>query len=352
MERLLTGILFFFNALLYSQQSIPQFNFYNQKIKLYVVGEDHYRNNSEVQLGIINYLQENTTMNTLILEVPIEVGKIMNEYVLTGNKENEVKEILDLFNPVAENNVFCLLKHIRTFNMQKDDEEKNQIRGIDMMSFDTYQTQIKALYYLFPEFKGSNIPIIDKYLINSKGSNVSKKDRVKVFDSLLEDVGKNHDLYFTYLKDRLEIYKSQIIEIKYNYTDGWKRQDSIRESILTRNLISEIDTNKVQLLICGASHALTLKNDSWYFGYPFTTMVANAKSVLHNGLFSIVTEYYEKKPIRFFSEFNLLSIPPKSYFTNRTPKYVVIENLEAHPEASKRCDMIIIQNTRWKPVVK
>ena len=77
-------------------------------------------------------------------------------------------------------------------------------------------------------------------------------------------------------------------------------------------------------------------------------MVASAKSRFPTNVFSIITQYYEKKLFCFFGEFNFLSRSTKSYFTDKTLKYVVIQDLEQHPEASKRCDMIIIQNEQYK----
>jgi len=316
---------------------------------LYAIGENHVEDNADLHLKVIKYIQQNVKVDVVILELPEEIGKIINSYVLYGDKQKEMENLLLLLDYRPRKNISLIVNYIKDYNLSVTNDEKIQVKDIDFISFPTFSLQAQTLSIAFPEFKNSNIPVIDKYINNGK-KRYSKKKGKEIINLLIEDATQNKKQYESQLGIRTTEYMRQLDQIKLNYIKSWRKSDSVRESILSHNLNTIIDSNKVSVLICGAMHALNKEHDSWFHGYPFTSMLATAKSRYPGQTFSIVTQYYDKKLFRFFGEFNLLSNPNALYFEDRTKRYEVLtkEELKQHPKADARCDMVIVQNTRWK----
>jgi len=331
-------------------QAELDFQFYDPNIRLYAIGESHTDDNSDLHLGILHYLQENTQINVVILELSEEMVKIINAYVRDGNMKPQMEELLALLGNTSEENKIALINDLRKYNLSVSDDRKISVIGIDFYSSNIFHSQMKALQIIFPELKNVNRPLVQGYIVKGRKKHSSSKKGKAIVSLLIEDATENKKQYESQLGIRTTEYMRQLELIQLNYIKNWRRSDSVRESILSHNLNTIIDSNKVSVLICGAMHSLNKEHDSWFHGYPFTSMLATAKSRYPGQTFSIVTQYYDKKLFRFFGEFNLLSNPNALYFEDRTKRYEVLtkEELKQHPKADARCDMVIVQNTRWK----
>jgi len=329
------------------------FDFYNPKIKLYVVGENHLENDSDMQLTVIDYLQKHTNIDVFIVEYPVEAGIIFNEYVLYGRMKEDVDKICDLVHKKVSLKTKCLLEYLRKYNCTNP--HKIEIRGLDRLNFEPLKRQVNSLSIIFPLLIQIDLPLVNKYINKQKVNNYSKRKSLRLINSLITELEENRDLYYQFLGNRTADYENSLNHLKFFHTGySWRKSDSIREAFMSVNLNSILDTNKTCVMICGDVHALNKENDTWYYGYPFTSMVAAAKKKYPNQIYSIVTLQYEKKLYRFFPEFNLLSNPLAEYFEDCNKKYEVISGntLINHPEAKERCDMIIVQNTLWKNLKK
>jgi len=333
-----------------NMQTELDFQFYDPNIRLYAIGENHVEDNADLHLSIIRYIQQNADVNVLILEFPVEMCKIINEYVLNGRKKEEMDALLNLYNRRARRNYILIVDYIREYNLSVSNEKKIRIAGIDRITLDFFYLQAKALDVIFPELENSDLPLVKNYITHPKKKYASRKKDESIVDTLIKDASKNAILYKAYLKDRFPIYVEQLYQIKADYTHSWRKEDSIRELFMFSNLDTIIDSYKVSILICGGAHTLKKEKDTYYYGYAFTSILAVADYKYPNQTFSLVTQHYDKKLFRFFDEFNLLSNPNALYFEDRTKRYEVLtkEELKQHPKADERCDMVIVQNTRWK----
>src|SRR5690606_26630235 len=106
------------------------------------------------------------------------------------------------------------------------------------------------------------------------------------------------------------------------------------------------------LMICGDDHAMYKVTDN-YYGFPITSASAVVRKKYPEQVFSIVTQYYDKKLFRLIPELNLLNQSMEHYLqknNNIADKYVIVddETFKQSPFAVERCDMIIIYNKRYK----
>jgi len=345
---LINIFLIFHHFFLLAQVEIDEkFNFYDPAIKLYVIGEDHWQENSELQIKVIHYLLEKQKIDKIILEIPQEIAEIVDNYVKNG-EDKSINDLYKLFAKKIGANMKKLVENIREYNLSNHDSVRIEIKGLDFLSFDLYQNQIKALSLIFPELQYCNTPLIKRYFFTEKTANYCRSKAKKVIDSLINDVVEHSQLYIFCLGKRFELFEEQLNQLTYNYL-SFKKFDSLREPFMSKKLIETIESSNLCVLICGASHALVLKNDSWFYGISPISMVAEAKIKYPKQVFSIITQYYDRKLIHIFPEFNLLKNPNSIYFKNNKKQYKIIigEELKLHPEADKRCNMIIIQNTKF-----
>jgi hypothetical protein len=348
MKKILIFILILLDSSVYSQNiDSLKFNFFDPRIKLYTIGEGHFYDNVEIQITLLKYLQKSTTVNVYITEFPTEIGKIFNQYVQYGENKIEVDKICSLVSKNVSKNEKIILEYLRQHNLQNPNQ-KIKVIGLDSYGFVGLSRKLIALSIIFPELKNSNIALVNKYFFKKKP--YSKKKSIEIIDSLIVDVEKNKEKYSFHLGGRLESYKEQLTYLKHDFLYNWKQQDEIREGVLSKNLIQILDSNSVCVMICGAAHGLLKENDTWYYGYPITSMTSNAKIKYPDQVFSIIFHYYQKKLIRIFPEFNMLNNSLKSYFENNNVRYKIIDKveLEKHKFAKERCDMIIIQNNEYK----
>lgn len=343
------SFIFCFTSLLSQSRDSLTFDFYNSSVKLYAIGEDHFEDDVQLQISIIEYLQKNTTIDVFIFEYSVEVGAIFNEYVLYGNKKEKVDEICSLLHENVSRKTKILLDFLKNYNLSSS--HKIEVRGLDMFRFYELKRQMSGLLLIFPELSQINLPAVDRYVVKQKVRNYNRKKSSVLINTLITEIEQHRSLYYQYLGKKMVDYEECLNDLKFYYMDySWRKSDSIREAFMSQKLINIVDSNSVSVLICGGAHAMFKENDSWYYGYPYSSMVAVAKGKYPNQVYSIITQYYEKKLYRFFPEFNLLSNPLEEYFEDRSKKYEVIsgEELDKHPEAKERCDMVIVQNKRHK----
>lgn len=336
---------------LLSQDKDLQFNFFDPKTKLYVIGENHFEDNTILQPTIINYLIQNSRLNTVIVEMPVEAGKIFNEYVQSGIKAKEVDVLCSLLQKHGRRNLKAILETVRQYNVSIPDSLKIKVKGIDLFSYEGFFRQVQALTVIFPEFQNQKLAIVNRYLFADRNFHFNKETSKAIVDSLFSDIAKNREQYTEILGDRLKIYQEHLIQMQYDYLENsvqnWKRYDSLREKYMTDQLIDILNTDQICVMICGAVHAMYLPNDSWYNGYPFTSITATAMMKYPDQVFAIILQYHRKKIHLLFGPFNLLNYPMKHYFENSSSKYVVIESDNfGNSNASQRCNLIVIKKGR------
>lgn len=349
MKLFLHIVFLWFSTTILSQSNWEKdFNFYRPSTKLYVMGEDHFENDIQLQTSIIEYILSKTEVNVFIFEYAKEVGEIFNEYVLYGKRENDVKGICSLVNPVVGAKTKTILDLLRNYNLSSD--RKIRVCGIDTLQFYKLKRQQKALKIIYPELEKISTPILNKIVSKRNPRNYNKSKSRSLIDSLIVDYHNNYEIHFCFMNERADRYRNSLEDLKLYYDSrSYRTLDSIREVQLSNNLMDVVDSNAVSLMVCGAAHAMYKESDSWYFGYPYTSMVANLKRKYPDQVFSIVTQHYHKKLVRFFPEFNLLNTEQKEYFEDCNKRYHIIteSELDIHIIAKERCDMVIIQNMKW-----
>ncbi len=341
--------IFCFSTLFSQSGDSLKFDFFNSSVKLYAIGEDHFEDDIQLQVSIIEYLQNNTNIDVFIFEYPIEVGKIFNEYILFGHKKEEVDKICSLLNKNVSRKTKIILDFLKNHNLSNSN--KIEVKGIDRLSFYKLKRQLSSLLIIFPELKQIDLPKNERYVLKHKVKDYNQKKSGSIINSLITELQDNRSSFDRSLGAKLIDYEKCLNDLKLYYMDyGSRVSDSIRETFMTQNLINIVDSNSVSILICGGLHAMYKEKDTWYYGYPFTSMVASIKMNYPSQVFSIVLQYHEKKLFRFFPEFNLLSDDLELSFKECNKQYEVVtgKELTQHPYANERCDMIIIQNNKYR----
>lgn len=353
MKYLLSILLLLYFPLLFAQSETDlKFDFFNSSTKLFVIGESHFEDDSDLQVALLNYLESNTDIDVFIIELSSEVGRLLNEYVLYGTGASDVNVIYSLLNKTVAKKVKILIDYIRNYNLLNT--RKIQVRGIDKYVFHKLKRQMLGLLVLFPELNKVNLPLVTRYITSQKVKNLSKNKSARLIQNLLDEAVYHEEIYRKYLENRFDVYCEHLKDLEFHFTNdnyySWRKSDSIREVFMSNNLINIIDSNSVSLMICGANHALMKENDIFPYGYPITSMVAKVKAKYPDEVFSIITQYYKKRIFKGTWEFNLLNAPMKSYFENNSVRYLIFKkkDIEKHSVAKERCDMIIIQNTQYK----
>ncbi len=328
------------------------FDFFDSNKKLFVIGEFHFENDGHLQLALVDYIKSNTSIDAFIFEVSPEVGKIFNDYVLHGNRENDLLVILSMYEKEVTCKLKLILDHIKKHNLANP--QKIQVKGVDMYNYYKFSRQMTGLRIIFPELKTLNLPVAKNNIANEKVKNYSYGKTVYEINNLIKELSGHPEQYRQCLGNRLETYKEHLDQLKIYYANNhprqWRILDSIRENILSENLIHIIDSNKVSLMICGANHALYKSNDDFIYGYPYTSMVANAKQKYPDEIYSIILQYYNQKNYKKVWQLHLLNEPFNTYFENNPSDYVIFteEEIDHHPAAKERCDMVILKNTSKK----
>lgn len=342
-------IIFFTISNFYSFGQELDLNFYSKENKLYIIGEDHFEDDIEIQLSIIEYIKKNAQIDALIFEFPSEATQIFNEYVLTGNKKDEVDGICNLVSKSVSRKTKIILDYLKNHN--QSNTHKIKVEGLDMLRFHKLKRQIKSLQLIFPELSNVNLPLTKKYVLDQRIRNYKRNKSSEIIDHLTSELEQNRSVFQQYLGQKMTCYEKCLNDLKFYYMDySWRKSDSIREVFMSQNLIQIVDSNTLSIMICGAAHATFKENDSWFYGYPFTTMAATIEKKYPNQISSIITQYYEKKLLRIFPEFNLLNNPMEFYFKGKNKEYQIIsgDELNMHPVAKERCNVVILKNNRYK----
>lgn len=321
-------------------------DFYSPEIKSYVIGENHFQENANLQIEIIEYLNSKTQTKEILLEVPKEVGVLFNNYI-NGNAEfDDVKSLTSLFNDQVEKNIITLLNYLLKYNSSKEENSKIKVRGIDLLCFDSFDRQLKAISILFKNLKNDDLT---RRCLFEKTKKHDRKEAIRLIDLMCNDFDNNLQKYSSLLKEQAKIYREQLTQIETELKNNWKDFDSIREEYMFNELNRILETDAVRIIICGAAHALYKSKDSWLLGYPYTSFGSRFKEKYKNEFFVIILEYFERKKIRLFDEFNLLDKPIPFYFEKcKKIKFIVIPTIEIRKQALAfdRCDLIIIKGRR------
>lgn len=320
-------------------------NIFNDSIKLYAVGESHDEKNSDLQLSILANLIKNGNIDYVVLELSVKMGEILNEYVVSGNRRAEMEVLINFLPRKARSNCTAIVQYIYKNNVGKSEEAKIGIVAVDQFGFKGFSNNPAALSIFFPNLKECGTELLQK-ILSTKNRKYSYKKGMEMLNSLLLDFDKNEEIYVKCLKDKSIDYKMQLMQI----TDGYKRDsrlnDSIRERFMYTQLRPLIGQDKTCFAIFGASHVLNKKDDTWFNGYAFTTVMAYAKSDFPNQTFSIVTQYKLNPLEEWLFGFNLLSKPIKEFFKGNRMRHIILDHEELetnHSVAAERCDMVILQ---------
>lgn len=326
------------------------FKFYQDSIKLYVIGEAHFEDNEYIQLEVLDYLRNESQMNDLIWEVPMDYGYIFNEFVLTGRKEHEVDILCSTLNSKIGKYTKGFLVEIRNKNSLVPENSKIRIHGIDVFGVERFRNKVKAMKLLYPELIQIELNTVTNFSFSKKTPRLNKKEEIEVFDQLFKDFEANANRYDSILGEKADAYKLSLQQIRQKLMLNWEEYRNIRENYLTAELTKILDSNNRSLLVCGAVHAIKLKNDTWYYGKEYSSMVSRINKVNPPNCYSIVQHYYKPKLFRIFPEFNLLNQELKSIAKSTKSKYVIFDSemLESHELTNERCDMIIVNMTRRK----
>lgn len=345
--------LFFLKFSIHAQSIANiKFNFIKPDTKLFVIGEIHFEEDSDLQLALIDYIKNNTEVDVFIIELSPEVGKIFNQYVLYGERENDVREINQLLYKHTAYKINLILDFLRNHNLSN--ARKIQVMGVDLYSYHKFRRQMTGLRIIFPELKSINLPIARENIVNPKVRNHMYGMSFYRIKCLIQEVEEYPEQYQQLLGQRFDVYKEYLNQVKFDYlydhSSLWRKKDSIREAHLAKNLVEIIDSHKVSLMLCGAAHALTKMDDDWNYGYPISSMTAVAKQKYPDQIFSIIMHQHDKKFKRSIADFNLLEKPISDYVDDDSVKYIVIDEQETSKSkgAKERGNMVIIHNKFYK----
>jgi len=327
---------------------IDNLKFYDKEKILYVIGENHFEENSSLQLSILEYLIKNTNIKLVFLEVPIEIGKVFDNYV--NNKDvnyNYLKNYFKFFNRKAIKNVIEIVNYLKIHNQQKSKEESIHIKGIDLMSMTPFNSKKNYIKTAFPELYNVNTEFLKKTIFK-KCFRKSSYHTDGFKNDFLLDMEENQDLYKKELGGRYDDFNRVVNQISLNNILLYRDYDIYREKFMKNELNKNLDTNSVSILFCGAMHALKDVDSTVFNDYPFASLTTEINRIYPNKVYSIIQQYSNKKNGHKSSHLNFLNIPMSRLFDNNSNKIVCVKNTDViiTKKYESLFDLIIISNTK------
>jgi hypothetical protein len=323
----LKRIVLMFFAFGFSQIKANElFNFYNDSSILYVIGEDHHRENAEIQCSIIDYLTDCTKIDNIIIEVPIEMGKVYDAYVSHSDiGYASFGDCQDFFKGDIKSNNLKICNYIKKVNENRDENNMIHIIGIDQQFFDKFKQKKKYLRVFFPELKKVNTPFLRK-TIYSSFFRVSKAKTLLFREDFKNDIDQNLSLYQSFfghrLKDLWRVVEQLSLSTEYSYDE----QSIIREDFLRTQLLNVVSTNTKSVLICGFYHAIKKSEEKYTYDFLYSSMVATLSNKYPGQVFSILLEYYDGKKYAWFPPFHVLKDSIETYFENEDDKLKIVDD--------------------------
>lgn len=347
---LLLFFLFTYSLFAYSQVD-EEYDFYNDEIILYTIGEGHFVDNRQIHNSIIKYLLNETEVDYIIYETPIEIGVLLDSYL----DEEEfisygefVKKLRPFLNIKVLRNIYSQVFLIKKYNQTHNTNIR--IKGIDLISYDSFRKYRRYVANFFSEVKEVNSPFFNSTLLNPKFRLTRYKTRA-YRKQALEEINQDIETYKKILKERFLDFYRAIDEISLSSELTYEGYEVYRENFMRKELLKVTSLDSKSILICGGSHAIKKENDTSIYGYPYTSIVASMEKKYPNQTYSIIQHYYEGRRLRLFSIFNLLNVPLREYLKVSKKKTSLIYNEDEkwiNDDMRSYFDLLIISDTRWR----
>lgn len=198
---------------------------------IFFTGEAHANYKSyELQLYFIKYFHEKAGIKYLLFEAGYSAGKLMDEYITTGD-EKLLSFIIKSFNGSMGCNEgkYNLLKEIYNYNKSLPLENKLKIIGCDIDH--SLTLSVSYINRIFPDKKASEV--IKKAVEDIKmyGTNTGVKNLSKPINNLKSNFSENPKVYEEYLGDNFFHFKMALKNaIEFTKSD---REDDIIDNFIT-----------------------------------------------------------------------------------------------------------------------
>ena len=315
------------------------FNFYADSIQLYAIGEDHRKENAEIQIAIIDYINSNEDVDYVFIELPRSYSEVFSGYVMEGKYADELEKLLDIIPYQAHQNLKSILDHIAEHN-SKPENNKIQVRAVDQFGFGVPKVDALALSVLYPELMNCKTGRTREYIFERE--NYTLIDKTDYLRHLLYDFLSNRDEFESLLGAKLRSYEMDLREGLIDYWDDVDEADSLREFHITSQIGQYMNDTICAITINGASHVTKLKEDSWFYTYPFSSALSQLSADYRLKTCSIILEY---PTILRSNSFNVLRGEVKELLKNTDEKYTTLNPTEIYskyPFAANRCDVVVL----------
>lgn len=315
------------------------FNFYADSIQLYAIGENHSKENAEIQIATIDYVNANKHVDFVFIELPRNHSVVFNQYVLHGENESAVDELLSVIPFQAYTNIKAILDHLLAHN---SDFENNtiEVRTVDQFGYGVRKVNAKILALLYPELKECSARRTVDYIFERKAYFLIGEDAF--FQRLLADVRLHETEMRELLGEKFESYKMDLEEGIKDATIGYREANEIREQHITNELLSYMNDSVCAITVNGAAHVIKEPLDNWFEDYDFSSTLSRLRYNFGINTCSIILQYPERIER---NNFNLLTLQINEFLKETDATYSTFhleELISKYPFAANRSDVVII----------
>ncbi|GAB5417632.1 MAG: hypothetical protein Crog4KO_26170 [Crocinitomicaceae bacterium] len=333
--------ILFFSIVLGSVQLYAQedFNFYADSIQLYAIGENHTKENAEIQIAAIDYVNAKKEVDFVFFELPRNHSNAFNQYVLNGTNEALVDGLLSVISNQPTTNIKTILNHLKAHNSDSLNN-KIEVRTVDQFGYGVRKVNAKILALLYPELRESSAQRTVEYIFERKTYTLISEH--EFFYRLLADLNRHETEMQELLGNKFASYKMDLKEGIKDAAIEYREANEIRENHITEQMLQYMNDSVCAITINGAAHVLKKTQDHWFEDYDFSSALSRLRYYFRINTCSIILQYPE---LIERTAFNLLTLQLKKFFKQTDARYTTLhrdELISKYPFAANRCDAIIL----------